>query len=59
MEIINNIIHLLAQEPQRLAALVLGEDAGDFEVLDVEVGKVFREPKPEWRREWGISAEEN
>ncbi len=59
MEIINNIIRLLAQESQRLAALVLGEEAEDLEVLGVEVGKVFREPKPEWRREWGISAEEN
>ncbi|MCX7853053.1 MAG: hypothetical protein N2383_09730, partial [Caldilineales bacterium] len=59
MALINTILNIFAKDPQALAALALGEEAKNIEIVEVQVGKAFHEPKPEWRREWGISADEN
>lgn len=59
MALINSILNIFAKDPQALAALALGEEAKNIEIVEVQVGKAFHEPKPEWRREWGISADEN
>ncbi len=59
MDVINTILRFWAEDPRRLAALLLGEEAANLEDLEVQVGKVVRQPKPAWRREWGISAAEN